>query len=62
MGRNLSKYLKDTYQFFINPKTGRRTYSELCRKCCNDCKQSYRAKIIQCKPCKLKVSKRTKSK
>lgn len=29
----LSKKLKQEWALFINPKTGRRTYNDLCRKC-----------------------------
>lgn len=52
----LSKKLKQEWDFFINPKTGRRTYNDLCRKCRNNCKQSFRA-IVVC--CPLYCSKRS---
>lgn len=44
----LSKKLKQEWDFFISPKTGRRTYNDLCRKCRNDCKQSFRAIVVCC--------------
>ena len=44
----LSKKLKQEWALFINPKTGRRTYNDLCRKCRNDCKQSFRAIVVNC--------------
>ena len=44
----LSKKLKREWDFFISPKTGRRTYNDLCRKCRNDCKQSFRAIVVCC--------------
>ena len=52
----LSKKLKQEWDFFISPKTGRRTYNDLCRKCRKDCKQSFRA-IVVC--CPLYCSKRS---
>ncbi len=33
---------------FFSPKTGRRTYNDLCRKCRNNCKQSFRAIVVCC--------------
>lgn len=44
----LLKKLKREWDFFISPKTGRRTYNDLCRKCRNDCKQSFRAIVVCC--------------
>ena len=44
----LSKKLKQEWDFFISPKTGRRTYNDLCRKCRKDCKQSFRAIVVCC--------------
>ncbi len=52
----LSKKQKQEWDYFINPETGRRTYNRLCRKCRNDCKQSYRAKIVCCPKYKPKRS------
>ena len=56
----LSKSAKRQWDFFISPKTGRRTYNDLCRRCENDCKQSFKA-IIVCCP-KYKHKKVSKSK
>ena len=57
----LSKKAKQEWDFFINPVTGRRTYNKLCRKCHNDCKQSYRAIIVYCHKFKAKRSVITKN-
>lgn len=55
----LSKKLKQEWEFFINPKTGRKTYNDLCRKCRNDCKQSFRAIVVGCPLyCSKEVSNR----
>jgi hypothetical protein len=43
----MPKYVKEEWEYFLNQR-GRKTYNELCRKCENDCKQSFRAVIIQC--------------
>ena len=45
----LSKKAKKEWAFFIHPITHRRTYNEICRSCTRDCKQSFRAKIIECR-------------
>lgn len=42
----LSKKAKQEWDFFINPKTGRRTYNSLCLKCENKCKQSHKAIVV----------------
>lgn len=44
----LSKKTKQEWDFFISLKTGRRTYNDLCRKCRNSCKQSFRAIVVDC--------------
>ena len=44
----LSKKMKQEWDLFINPETGRRTYSAFCRKCSRKCKQSFRAEVIDC--------------
>ena len=44
----LSKKLKQEWALFVSPKTGRRTCNDLCRKCRNDCKQSFRAIVVCC--------------
>ena len=43
----LSKKMKLEWSFFIGPN-GRRQYNILCRRCQYDCKQSFRAIIVQC--------------
>ncbi|WP_405346957.1 hypothetical protein [Ruminococcus sp.] len=43
----MSKKQKLEWSFFLNDR-GRRTYNSLCRRCEHDCKQSFRAVIIQC--------------
>ena len=45
----MSKRAKQEWGMFINPKTGRKNYNELCRKCLRECKQSYRAIVITCR-------------
>lgn len=44
----LSKKAKQEWDFFISSKTGRRIYNDLCRKCRNSCKQSFRAIVVDC--------------
>lgn len=43
----LSKKAKIEWSLFIGDN-GRRQYNELCRKCSHDCKQSFRAVIVEC--------------
>ncbi len=50
----LSKKAKQEWDFFINPKTGRRTYNSLCLKCKNKCKQSHKAIVVFCPKYKSK--------
>lgn len=44
----LSKKVKQEWAFFLSPITGRRTYNDLCRKCSNQCNQSFRAVVVSC--------------
>ena len=44
----LSKKEKNLLGFFLDPKTGKRRYNELCRRCIRACKQSFRAALITC--------------
>lgn len=44
----LSKKTKRGRGFFISHQTGRRTYNDLCRKCGNECKQSFKVVIVSC--------------
>jgi len=43
----MSKKRKQEWALFLNYRN-RIIYNELCRKCPHDCKQSFRALIIQC--------------
>lgn len=45
----LTKKAKQEWDFFINPKTHRRTYNDICRSCTHSCKQSFRAGLIECR-------------
>ena len=53
----MSKKLKKELAFFLNDR-GRRSYNELCRKCQYECKQSFRAVIIDCPRYQSKRAKR----
>ena len=55
----MSNKLKKELAFFLNER-GRRSYNGLCRKCQNECKQSFRAVIIDCPHYRSKRSKRKK--
>ncbi len=44
----LSKRMREEWAFFLHPKTGRRTYTPFCRSCVYDCKQSFRAEVLEC--------------
>ena len=44
----LSKKARQEWNFFITRKTGSRTYNDLCCKCSNACKQSFKAVIVSC--------------
>ena len=43
----MSKKLRLEWSFFLNDRN-RVTYNELCRRCRHDCKQSFRAVVIEC--------------
>lgn len=43
----MSKKRKQESTLFLNDRT-RITYNELCRKCRNDCKQSFRCIVVLC--------------
>ena len=43
----MSKKRRLELSFFLN-ELNRVTYNELCRKCQHDCKQSFRAVVIEC--------------
>ena len=58
----LSKKEKAEWDFFIDPRTGRRTYNKLCRNCVYDCKQSHKARVIACAKYRSKRQKQQKGK
>lgn len=43
----MSKKRKQEWAMFLNERN-RITYNELCRKCQNLCKQSFKVKVIEC--------------
>ena len=43
----MSKKRKQEWALFLNDRN-RITYNELCRKCRNDCKQSFRCIVVLC--------------
>ena len=43
----MSKKRKQEWALFLNDRN-RITYNELCRKCRNDCKQSFRCVVVHC--------------
>lgn len=52
--KNYTKKFKEEMAFFIHPKTGRVSYNDLCNRCTEDCKQSFRAEIVCCPSYKSK--------
>lgn len=55
----MSKKRKEEWAFFLNTRN-RITYNELCRKCENNCKQSFRAVVVLCPHYKSKRRKEQK--
>lgn len=55
----MPKKRKLELSFFLNER-GRVTYNDLCRKCQHECRQSFRAVIIDCPRYRSKRSKRKK--
>lgn len=53
--RSKSEKWKQENAFFINSKTGKIQYNKKCLGCVNECKQSFRAKIVECKIYKPKT-------
>ena len=53
----MSKKRKQEWALFLNDRN-RITYNGLCRKCRNDCKQSFRCIVVLCPKCLSK--RRTK--
>ena len=58
----LTKKEKAEWDFFIDPRTGRRTYNKLCLNCVNDCKQSHKSQVIACAKYRSKRQKLKKGK
>ncbi|MCC8081729.1 MAG: hypothetical protein LIO80_06960 [Lachnospiraceae bacterium] len=54
----MSKKRKEELAFFLNER-GRVSYNDLCRKCQRDCKQSFRAGLIECPRYLSKRAKQT---
>ncbi|MBO5891453.1 MAG: hypothetical protein J6Q30_01910 [Oscillospiraceae bacterium] len=44
----LSQKAKREWSLFLDPRTGRRSYNELCRRCTHSCKQSFRTIVVTC--------------
>ena len=44
----LSKKERMLWALFLEPKTGKRKYNDLCRRCIRACKQSWRAVLVVC--------------
>ena len=53
----MSKKRRLELSFFLNDRN-RVTYNELCRRCRHDCKQSFRAVVIECPKYSSKRSRR----
>lgn len=51
----MSKKRKLELSFFLNDR-GRVAYNDLCRKCQHECKQSFRAVVIDCPPLPVQTS------
>ena len=58
MARRMSNKRRLEWSFFLNDRS-RITYNELCRKCQHECKQSFRAVVVDCPKY---LSKRSKKK
>ena len=56
-----SKKWQLEWSFFLG-SNGRRQYNKLCKSCANDCKQSFRAKVIACPHYRSKRSVNCKDK
>ncbi len=57
----MSKKRRLEWSFFLNDRS-RVTYNELCRRCRRDCKQSFRAVVIECPKYLSKRSRKKKEK
>ena len=56
----LSKKLKDIWEIFIDPITGKRKYFTRCLGCARKCKQSFRVKEVDCPRYESKRAKEKK--
>lgn len=56
-----SKRWKIEWAFFLG-KNGRRQYNRICKRCVHDCKQSFRADLIQCPKYISREAKKTPEK
>lgn len=56
-----SKAWKREWAFFLG-ENGRRQYNRICRRCVHDCKQSFRAVLIECSRYIGKEAKKTPEK
>lgn len=52
----MSKKRKQEWSLFI-AETGRIRYNDLCLRCKNDCKQSFRATVLECRRYRSKRAK-----
>ena len=52
----LTHMQRHDWEMYINPRTGRRAYNDLCRRCTHQCRQSYRATILECRRFRSKRS------
>jgi hypothetical protein len=56
-----SKAWKREWAFFLG-ENGRRQYNRICKRCVHDCKQSFRAALIECPRYIGKETKKTPEK
>ena len=54
----MPKKEKIAWNFFLNPDTGRKNYNVLCRHCVEECKQSFRAVVVECPKYKAKPGRK----
>ena len=54
----MSKSKKLEWSFFLNDR-GRMAYNALCRRCVHNCKQSFRAIVIECPHYQSKRAKKS---
>ena len=44
----MEKTANREWDLFVNPKTGKIEFNEVCRQCLRACKQGYRATLVAC--------------